>query len=162
MIRLLDIFFSGFGLLLGWPVLLIIALIGWFDNGSPLFMQVRVGRFQVPFTLVKFRSMRPREFDNLDPIDEFRAMGREDLAIQFEKGNFKLDNDPRITKFGSFLRNSSLDELPQILKNDYYKEYNLYKVIPFQFMNRSLAIIYYPDNAYGLLYQTSYCQSQQC
>ncbi len=51
---------------------------------------------------------------------------------------------------------NSKDELPQILKNDYYKEYHLYKVIPFQFMNRSLAIIYYPDNAYGLLYQTSY------
>ena len=51
---------------------------------------------------------------------------------------------------------NSKDQLPQILKNDYYKEYNLYKVIPFQFMNRSLAIIYYPDNGYGLLYQTSY------
>lgn len=103
-------------------ILLLVSIFQLILNPGPIFYKSnRLTKHGRVFQLYKFRSMRPREFDNLDPIDEFRAMGREDLAIQFEKGNFKLDNDPRITKFGSFLRNSSLDELPQIfnvLKGD--------------------------------------------
>lgn len=92
MTRAFDILFSGFGLLLGWPVLVLIALVGWFDNGSPLFKQVRVGRFQKPFTLVKFRSMRP---------------GTASVATHL------VSNDS-ITPFGRFLRRTKLDELLQL------------------------------------------------
>lgn len=57
--RFLDLIFSALGLLLLWPVLLIILLIGWLETRSPIFRQERVGRNQKPFVLVKFRTMRP-------------------------------------------------------------------------------------------------------
>ena len=92
MTRLLDILFSAFGLTLGAPLLLILTVIGWFDTRSPLFFQQRVGRNQHPFTLVKFRTMRP---------------GTASVATH-------LADAAAITSFGNFLRRTKLDELPQL------------------------------------------------
>lgn len=58
MIRLLDIFFALLGLVFGFPLLVILMIVGWFDTGSPLFTQVRVGKNKQAFTLVKFRTMK--------------------------------------------------------------------------------------------------------
>lgn len=92
MFRFVDVVFSFLGLVVGLPLLLVLTVIGWFDTRSPLFLQERVGRDRKPFTLVKFRTMRP------------------DTASVATH----LANASAITAFGRFLRQTKLDELPQL------------------------------------------------
>lgn len=92
MLRSLDFVFSLMGLLFGAPVLLVIYVVGLFDTGSPIFRQERVGRDQKPFTLVKFRTMRPDTVSVASHLADASA----------------------ITSLGAFLRRTKLDELPQL------------------------------------------------
>lgn len=92
MFRALDCLFSFFGLLFGLPLLIVIFLIGLLDTGSPLFIQVRVGRYKKPFKLVKFRTM----------VKDTASVASH------------LANSASITKFGGLLRRTKLDELPQL------------------------------------------------
>lgn len=99
MLRILDLLLSFFGILLLLPVFVVIYMIGLFDTGSPLFFQERVGLNLEPFILVKFRTM----------------------SIDTKSVASHLASKSSITKLGSFLRKTKLDELPQlwnVLKGD--------------------------------------------
>lgn len=92
MIRLLDFLFSLLGIFILSPLLVLLLIVGLFDNSSPLFKQTRVGIHQKPFTLIKFRTM---------------PLGTK-LAATHLVRNLKL------SFFSSFLRKTKLDEIPQL------------------------------------------------
>jgi Undecaprenyl-phosphate galactose phosphotransferase WbaP len=99
------------------PVMAFIALMIRLDSkGSVIYKQIRIGRFGRTFQTYKFRTMKVgTDFE----FEKF--LQQNPLAMQEWKTRRKLFNDPRITRVGSFLRRSSLDELPQlfnILKGD--------------------------------------------
>jgi lipopolysaccharide/colanic/teichoic acid biosynthesis glycosyltransferase len=109
--RIADICLSAVGLVvLGLPML-IIAMAIRLDGGPALFGQRRVGLHGSPFTMYKFRSMRPGGDDRAHRELIARELRGEDTTVD---GSSKL-NDERVTKVGRWLRKTSLDELPQLV-----------------------------------------------
>ena len=92
MLRLFDLTLAVAGLILTSPLLVILMIVGLFDTGSPMFRQTRVGRNKKPFTLLKFRTMRPETAHVATHLADASA----------------------VTTFGKFLRRTKLDELPQL------------------------------------------------
>lgn len=94
--RLFDILVSLIGLVILWPIFLVLALLIVLDSpGGVFFRGVRVGQHGKDFKIYKFRSMRP----------DCEGKGKWNVG----------DNDDRITRMGHFLRKSKLDELPQLI-----------------------------------------------
>lgn len=93
MIRLFDFTFSFIGLIILSPLIILLWIIGIFENGSPIILQERVGYNQKLFILIKFRTMK---------------MNAKTVATHL------VDNS-MITSYGHFLRLTKLDELPQLI-----------------------------------------------
>lgn len=106
--RITDIIGGIIGLILLSPVFLILAICIKIDSKGPvIFAHKRIGKNGKEFNMYKFRSMYKNAEEMIENFNE-------EQKIEWQE-NFKLENDPRITKVGKFLRKTSLDELPQIL-----------------------------------------------
>ena len=109
--RCIDIILSLLGLIILSPVFLLIAiLIKKEDHGNVFYKHKRIGHMNQDIYLYKFRSMT----NKYKTFDEFYQTLSDEQKQEWDE-NFKLENDPRITKIGNFLRKTSLDELPQII-----------------------------------------------
>ena len=109
--RCIDIILSLLGLIILSPVFLLIAiLIKKEDHGNVFYKHKRIGHMNKDIYIYKFRSMT----NKYKTFDEFYQTLSDEQKQEWDE-NFKLENDPRITKIGNFLRKTSLDELPQII-----------------------------------------------
>ena len=120
--RIFDVFMGVIFLIIASPFMLLTAI--FIKLTSPrekiLFKQTRLTQFNKPFVVYKFRSQSQR-FDGTTPEEAFKILGRPELAKEYRENGDYLENDPRISTLGKFLRATSLDELPQlfnVLKGD--------------------------------------------
>jgi undecaprenyl-phosphate galactose phosphotransferase len=116
-----DLIGAIFGLVLLLPLFVVVGMLIKLDSRGPVFYRhERVGRGGRRFPLFKFRTMRLEycrgaEYGGEDADREFgRLMADSRLRAEFEK-SYKLTNDPRVTRIGSVLRKTSIDELPQLV-----------------------------------------------
>ncbi len=106
--RIFDVISASVALILLSPIFLILIIAVKLDSKGPVFFgHKRIGKNGADIRVYKFRTMV------VNAQEVFEAFTPEQKA-EFEK-NFKLENDPRITRIGNFLRKSSLDELPQLV-----------------------------------------------
>jgi lipopolysaccharide/colanic/teichoic acid biosynthesis glycosyltransferase len=111
--RAFDIVVSATALLLLSPLLLLIALMVKLESRGPIFyISKRAGSGYKIFDFYKFRSMRvgaDAELHKLSHLNQYSGNGTASNGVFF-----KIKNDPRITRFGQFIRSTSLDEIPQL------------------------------------------------
>ncbi len=121
--RAMDIILGGLIFLLALIPMVIIWIAQKITNpkAPAFYSQTRLTRYNEKVKIYKFRSMKP-EYCGMSPEEAFRKMRREKLITnakkcieEYRKNGDYLENDPRITKLGDFLRKTSLDELPQLI-----------------------------------------------
>jgi lipopolysaccharide/colanic/teichoic acid biosynthesis glycosyltransferase len=106
--RAADILVSLVAIVLLAPVMILIAILVKLDTPGPvLFTSRRIGRNREPFMMLKFRTMI---LDADSQRDDLRHLS------EAPDGLFKIQNDPRLTRFGRYIRATSLDELPQLFQ----------------------------------------------
>jgi len=107
--RLIDLIVALFLIILFLPIWIIIPiLIKLNSGGSIIYSHRRVGKGGKEFSLLKFRTM-------VENADEILFKRNKKLLEKFKQGDWKLKNDPRITKWGKWIRNLTIDEFPQLL-----------------------------------------------
>lgn len=105
--RIMDIVLSIILIVLLFPLLILISVtVKLTSKGEVIFVHKRIGQNGKTFGLYKFRTMVPNAEELIEKFSP-------EQMIEY-KNTFKLKNDPRVTKFGNFLRKTSLDELPQL------------------------------------------------
>ena len=120
--RLIDLIFGLIALIITSPFILLCGLLTKIsDPSGPIFYkQKRLSLYGKPVDIFKIRSMKAK-YSGLSPEDAFTKMGKPQLAQKYREQGDYLEYDPRVTKIGSLLRKTSLDELPQfwnIIKGD--------------------------------------------
>lgn len=120
--RLFDIVFSFCALVVAAiPMAIVWLILKLTDiHHSPIYAGIRVTQYDKSFKCYKFRSMKA-EWSGMTPEEAFKKMGKPELIKEYHLEGDSIKNDPRITKFGKFLRKTSIDELPQlfnVLKGD--------------------------------------------
>lgn len=112
--RIMDIIGSVCGLFVLWPVYILISLIIKMTSPGPVLAPtpMRVGKNGRLFYMYKFRSMYKNAHEMLHNDPQYK-----DLLEKYKKNSYKLslDEDPRITGIGKFIRKTSIDELPQLI-----------------------------------------------
>ncbi|RYD78657.1 MAG: sugar transferase, partial [Sphingobacteriales bacterium] len=109
--RTFDVLIAAGGIAICTPLFLIIPVLIKFDSTGPVFyLSKRAGKGFSIFNFFKFRTMVVNAQDQMDELADLNQYSNTEKSPVF----YKLQNDPRITKIGKFLRNSSLDELPQL------------------------------------------------
>ncbi len=114
--RIIDII----GALIGCVILIPLTFVIWLvnlcsnDNGPVFYTQKRIGKNGKEFKILKFRTMCNKAQEMVKDEETMKKYFTEDQIKEW-KENFKIDDDPRITKLGKILRKTSLDEFPQII-----------------------------------------------
>lgn len=105
--RFFDVFVTVLSMPLLLPILLVTAIAIRIDSPGPIFFfQDRIGLHKRPFKMFKFRSMIPDAESKMHEVEHLN---------EADGPNFKIQNDPRVTRVGRFIRKTSIDELPQLL-----------------------------------------------
>lgn len=111
--RVFDLAFGLMLLIIALPLMGVICLIMLFDHGDPIWRNTRLSRFGTKIGIYKFRTQL-HAYHRMTPEQGFTKMGRPELAKKYRENGDFLEDDPRISRLGRFLRKTSLDELPQI------------------------------------------------